>query len=611
MKMKTLLNNMVIVFLAVCSTIALFADVETTGNLSMALNGAGIAQLVTFFLLLYGYGKLRTGKLWELGKITAREKVIYGIVAVLFTLCMLIGKAQEAHVDLKFPILAVVLGIGYIPSFYGLVMVLGKLLDAKRTQHTMSKPGKVSEWLFEKHPVMGPMLCVYAARLPYWIAFFPCSMTWDGGIQISNFYGLENFTNHHPPLMSFFYGSIAWYSNQWGVANAGMFLITLIQTTMTAFAVAQTFRLFKRMQTPYWMRWGILAYDALFTVWCIFDCTVIKDSFYHPFTLLFTLKVAECILDREAFFQKKGNLVLFVVYAVLMTQVRNNGVYVLLLTIPFLLLLMRGKKLLVLAGMTVISFTAVFLLNQVVYPAAGVVNLEEKVDTYCIMYQQTAKYAQKHQDDVTKQEREVLDTLFDYDELAVVYNPRLADWVKNCLRVQEGSAEDPTGSTFAGLKDDYFKVWFAQLCRHPLTYAEAFLECSYGYYYPEERTYKEGLGFYEEERYTFTSSMSDAHQIEQMAPVRFLLEQISKFEYMPGIGMLYRCGFYTWMMIFLCAYLILQKRYQTLIITIPAWVNILVCLISPVNTCIRYMLPTMCFVPVLVALVFCERMKKS
>ena len=63
--------------------------------------------------------------------------------------------------------------------------------------------------------------------------------------------------------------------------------------------------------------------------------------------------------------------------------------------------------------------------------------------------------------------------------------------------------------------------------KHPLTYVEAFFECSYGYYYPDEGTYKEGLGFYEEERYMFTRSMSDASQIEGLARARFLLEQVS------------------------------------------------------------------------------------
>lgn len=47
-----------ILMLAICSAVAIFADAESTGNLSMALNGAGIAQLVTVVGLIYIISRL-------------------------------------------------------------------------------------------------------------------------------------------------------------------------------------------------------------------------------------------------------------------------------------------------------------------------------------------------------------------------------------------------------------------------------------------------------------------------------------------------------------------------------------------------------------------------
>lgn len=589
--------------LAIFTAVALFADVESTGNLSVAMNGAGIAQLLTVILCIWGYYNCLPGHALDVTADFGMEKIVYGIIALLFSLFMIVGKAQVAKESLKFSVFAIILLIGYFPFFYVLVRGLITWLRKQDGLFDRRDGGRITLWLFERHPMLGTMLCVYLCRLPYWIAFFPCSMTWDGGIQISNFYGLENFTNHHPPMLSFFYGGIAWYSNLWGHAQMGMFLITLIQTSLTAFAVGRTCCLLRKLQTAYWIRWMALGYYCLFTVWCIFDCTVIKDTLYHPLTLLFTIQIIECIYDTEGFFRKKSNLFLLILYAVLMTQVRNNGIFVLVFVAPFMILLVHGKRRAVMSGAVIAGLVVIMFLNNYLWPSLGVVSLEDKVDTYCIMFQQTAKYAQKHPDDVTEQERAVLNEVFDYDELPKVYNPQLADWGKNCLRVQEGSAEDPTGSAFAGLKKEYFKVWFSQLKRHPLTYVEAFLECSYGYYYPEVRPYKEEMGFYEYEAYTFNSSMSDAHQLDSMAFARFILAQLSKLEYVPGIGLLYRCGFYTWLMILGTGILILQKRYRIMISTIPAWVNVLVCLISPVNSCIRYVMPTMCFIPVLIALV--------
>ena len=602
-------NIVSIIILAICSTVAVFADVESTGNLSMALNGAGVTQLIVCVALAYLYFQQlkNSNSIWN--RQSTREKIGYAMVAVIFAICMIIGKEQIAHIDLKFAIFAVVMFLGYVPAFYLLVSFCGDWFRKRAEQSILSEPNSLTEWLFEKHVVLGVMSVIFVCRLPYLLAFFPCSMSWDGGAQISNFYGLEIFTNHHPPFVSFFYGAIAWYSQKWGIANLGMFLIPLMQTTLTSFAVAQVCVVLKKMKCPYWMRWSVLAYFSLFTVWSIFDVTVIKDSLYYPFTMLFVVQVIYCLFFQEEFFGKKSNIVLLVLYAVLMTQIRNNGIFVVLFTLPFVFLVMPNKKKVFMGGAIVVMLGITMLLNNVVYPAMGVISLESKVDTYCILFQQTAKYAIEHPEDVTDEERAVLDTLFDYDELPNVYEPHLADWVKNCLREQEGSATNPTGSHFAELKKDYLKVWFAQFLRHPLTYIDAFFECSYGYYYPEVGTYKEGLGFYEEERYMFTASMSDAKQIEQLAPVRFLLEQLSKLEYVPGIGMLYRAGFYAWCVIFAVVYFVVQKKYKALIVAIPAMVNILVCMISPVNTCIRYAMPTMCMVPIILAVMWYQGRK--
>lgn len=606
--MNRIIHESKYVLMAVFSTVALFADVVSTGNMSMALNGDGIPQLMAFIILIYAYRKVWESENSFLKKTGKREKTVAAVISVIFSICMIIGKAQTAHEDLKYPIFAVAMFAGYLPLFYVIVAFLEKLLadhfGKQVTDDSNNKAGKITKWIFEDHVILGVMLIVILCRLPYLIAFYPCSMSWDGGAQICNFYGREIFTNHHPPLLSYFYGAIAWYSQEWGIPNIGMFMIPLIQTLLSAFAAAKVCELFKDLKTPYWVRWSSLIYYAAFTVWCIFDCTVIKDTMYYPFTMLFTVQAIYCFIDSKGFFQKKKNLFLMILYGVMMSEVRNNGIFVLIFTMPLLIIVVKKRKKLILGLITAISLMIVFTLDNCVYPSLGVVKLEAKVDTYCMLFQQTAEYAAKHPEDVTPEEREFLNTMFDYDEMAKVYNPRLADWVKNCLRIQEGSDEDPTSSTFASTKKEYLHIWFAQFLRHPLTYIDTFFKCSYGYYYPEVGVYKEGMGFYEMDRHMFTEGMHAAAQIESLAPARFILEQISKLEYVPGIGLLYKCGFYTWAVIFAAGYLIARRRYVDIIAVIPAIVNILVCLVSPVNTCIRYAMPTMCMLPVIFAIIY-------
>lgn len=606
---KAIVKRIIVLVLAVLSTAAMCADVRSTGNMSAALNGAGIAQLVVFVALVFVYGRM-----WVKDGFIAcqdgREKTGYGITSVVFSAFMIIGRMQEAHPDLKYGIFAVVLFGGYVPLFYVILSAAGHAAgNAGSKEPDGSKMSGVTRWLFEEHVTMGVMLAVFVCRLPYLISFYPCSMSWDGGAQICDFYEFLNgntFSNHHPPFVAYLYGGVAYFSHKAGIPNLGMFMVPLAQTCLSAFAVARLSRLFKELKAPYGIRWASLAYFGLFTVWNIFDVTFIKDSFYWQFVLLFTVEAATCILRQDEFWARKRHIFLMSLYGVLMMQIRNNGVFVLLFTLPPLLLTVRRDKRLVLGACAAAMFAVVFMLDNFLYPAFGVVNLEVKEDTYCIMFQQTAKYGRDYPQDVTDAEREFLDTMFDYDELVKVYNPQLADWVKNCLKICEASSADGTNSEFAAIKKEYFKVWGRQLMRHPLSYIDTFLECSYGYYYPDVRLYKEGVGFYETDRNMFTEGMHPMRQIPALAPARFLLEQAGKLEYAPGIGILYRCGFYTWCVLFGAAYLLIKKRYREIAITLPALVNILVCLISPVNTCIRYALPAMCMVPLIIC-VICKR----
>lgn len=595
--MKRWLSEALAFAAAILTTVALFADVLSTGNMSMALNGDGIPQLIAFVIVLAVYRKWIVERILFV-QISKRERTCCVVTALLFTVFMLIGKSQTAEPDLKYELFAVLLFWGYMPLFYAVAAFLFHVIETNVQKQSSEEAGRLTMWLFENHVILGVMFVVILCRLPYLIAFYPCSMSWDGGAQICCFFGAEPFTNHHPPLISYLYGAIAWYSQEWGISNIGMFLIPVMQTLLSAFAVAKVCELYKRLRLPYWIRWGSLIYYAVFTVWCIFDVTVIKDTLYYPLTLLFTLQLISCLIDSDWFWSRKRNFILMIVYAVLMMQTRNNGVFVVLFALPFAICFAKGKRALLIIG-TCMMLLVNAILNNGLYPALGVISLDTKEDTYCILFQQTAKYGQDYPEDVTDEERALLDTIFDYDEMVKVYNPQLADWVKNCLKLSEHNSPDYTNKEFSEIKGEYFKVWFAQFKRHPMSYVKTFLECSYGYYYPEVKPYKEGTGIYDNDRNMLTKGMHSYRQIRQLKPVRFVLEQMSKIEYLPGIGLLYRCGFYAWCVLFATMYMLAKKRYKLLIAVIPAVVNILVCLISPVNTCIRYAMPTMCLVPVI------------
>ncbi len=67
------------------------------------------------------------------------------------------------------------------------------------------------------------------------------------------------------------------------------------------------------------------------------------------------------------------------------------------------------------------------------------------------------------------------------------------------------------------------------------------------------------------------------------------------------IGMLYSCGFHNYILIACAVFLLAQKRYREMLVLVPSILTMLVCLVSPVDAYIRYMLPVMAAMPVNIA----------
>ena len=87
--------------------------------------------------------------------------------------------------------------------------------------------------------------------------------------------------------------------------------------------------------------------------------------------------------------------------------------------------------------------------NNVLLPYFKIPNTSIR-EALSIPFQQTARYVKYHGDDVTEEERKIIDHILEYDTLAENYQPDLSDPVKNKYNKYTTREE---------LKQ-YFKVWF-------------------------------------------------------------------------------------------------------------------------------------------------------
>ena len=133
----------------------------------------------------------------------------------------------------------------------------------------------------------------------------------------------------------------------------------------------------------------------------------------------------------------------------------------------------------------------------------------------------------------------------------------------------------------------YFKVWFKQFLNHPITYLEATINNTYGYFYPEKTNW---YIYYKYDKRIVEDGFE--YHYNGLKETRKLLSTFGKELYrIPVIGLLINIALNVWVLIFMLIYFFYRKKYQSIIYLIPSFVLILVCFASPVNAYFRYALP--------------------
>lgn len=210
-------------------------------------------------------------------------------------------------------------------------------------------------------------------------------------------------------------------------------------------------------------------------------------------------------------------------------------------------------------------------------------------ESLSIPLQQTARYLQYHYDELTKEEMEVLSTVFLVDIEQIPYAPEISDGVKEVFR------EDATSEEVQA----YLKVWLGQFLKHPKTCIQALLNHTYGYFYPNRAWMQEYYGtYYLGNSQHWTDDIIDVQFGIKYQEIRDFYRNVGDLSIrIPVIGMLYSCGLQNYILIGCCAFLRHFRKRKELAVLLPSVATVLMCLLSPANAFLRYMLPVMVLLP--------------
>ena len=140
------------------------------------------------------------------------------------------------------------------------------------------------------------------------------------------------------------------------------------------------------------------------------------------------------------------------------------------------------------------------------------------------------------------------------------------------------------------------------MAEHPITYIDAVLNKSYGYFYPDD---KGRIKLYYVSYADVPTLNEDGFDLKSRftKTVKTLDNILSVFRDIPLLGYTTSIGFYFWCTFLSMFFLMKCKKRKLLFIFMPAMITLFVCVISPVNAYFRYGLPVVFMVPFFMAII--------
>ena len=429
-------------------------------------------------------------------------------------------------------------------------------------------------------------IIVFAGWLFWIIMAYPGSVSSDGVTQLGQFY-FGSVTAHHPPLSTWFMGLMF----RLGTAltkdtRFGVFLYLLVQTLIGAMIIGHSIRTMYRLGIKKTLCICTAVFFGITPIFGLFAQWYEKDLMYGLFTLLFLDKVTELVFKKDDITVRDG--VLLTIFALLCVFLRNNGIHAVIPTVIALAILLKKKNsrtTMIISA--VVIMVASFMVNNVIFTAMGIEkgNIKEMLSA---PMQMSARYIRDHGDHVTEEEREVLELFFnDYDNVAANYDPTCADPVKNMVFVEKNNL--PT----------YFKTWFKMGLKQPGTYFDAFICLNYGYLAPSEQNAEATIDMpVRDEVSSQLEQMGiDGHQ--NLENVQILSKLIYINMVFPIVRYFTMPGVYMWLTIMLLG-MFIRKRIRTgYVLILPNVINLLVCLAAPLCNAMRYELPVVLSLPII------------
>ena len=423
------------------------------------------------------------------------------------------------------------------------------------------------------HTALCAFLCCLFCWLPYYLYQYPGIMTPDSINQLERILGVIPRSNHHPWVHTLVFG----FFYHIGYALTGnmvtaVSVYTFFQMCLLAGSVAYFISTLRSHKIRPFVLLLIMAFYALIPYHAVFSVTVWKDIPFAAAVLFFSCAVLRLSVQNQVCFK---NLAVLFIAGVMICLFRSNGWYAFLLAMPFLLFGFRRKA----KAVYLPLFAALFVAVIVKYPVMSAFHVQQPdfIESVSIPMQQiTAVICNGRY--LSDEELALIEEVVDLTYIHDLYNPTFADNIKELVRA--GNQD-----YLVTHKNKFLKLWIDLGLRYPGDYLTAYVNQTYGYWYPDS--------FYlvAEAEGVSATDLGVSHTPLIGGPLVIKAKEIAiKLGSMvPIYGTLWSMGVACWVLLFSISVSVIRRDYHRLICYLPGIALLLsVLAATPVATEFRY-----------------------
>lgn len=524
-----------------------------------------------------------------------KKFIISIIIAVVFSIIELVCHSINTDYTLNHIIdkWIVLNFLGYTVLTWSVVSLIYSIFEKKCDDSEENiRIGNVELLSDSKFSFVINSILIFLAWIPYFLRYYPGLLTADSCSQVAQAIGISQLSNHHPifhtAIISVFVNlGRAIFNN----INIGVALYTIFQMLIMSMMFAMVVKYISKKHVPLFVRFLVLLYYMFYPINALFSVTMWKDILFSGIIPIYVINVIELLFNTDNFLNSKKQVITYIIISILVMFLRNNGMYIVILTLPFIFIVLRKywKKVLSISAIIVFSYillkTSLFNIFDIKEGSVG--------EMLSIPLQQIARVKKYHNVELNNEISEQIDKFFKCDDIGEKYNPILSDPVKAEL----------DSEYFDQNKGEFIKLWLKLLRVYFKDYVESFISNSYGYYYPEAKHWVANRTM---EENNMGISQNPLIEGKLVSKIDSLIERRD----IPILSMFFSIGTAFWIIVICLGYKILQGEYKHIVSYLIIFILWLTIVASPVFCEYRYAYPMFTTMPLYISLNFIKKKKE-